>query len=37
MIGLSIQIFYNYNQSYLVMIHLFMFIRLCLRVIEWMD
>ena len=37
MIGLSIQIFLNYNQSNLVSVHSIMFIRLFLRVGEWMD
>ena len=35
--GLNSQIFLNYNQSSLVKMHSIMFIRLCLRVIEWMD
>jgi len=36
-IDLNSQIFLNYNQSNLVIMHSRMFIRLCLRVIEWID
>ena len=35
--GLNFQIFLNFDQSNLVNLHSMVFIRLCLRVIEWMD
>ena len=35
--GLMIQICLNYNQLHLVIGHSLVFIRLCLRVVEWMD
>ena len=36
-IGLKSQIFLNYNPSNLVVLHSVLFIRLCLRVIDWID
>ena len=37
LIGLNSQIFLNYNQLDLVILHSIIFNRLCLRVIEWMN
>ena len=36
-IGIHSQIFLNYNRSNLVVLYSVLFVRLCLRVIDWMD